>query len=138
MNTTTRKLLIAAVALLLSVIMVVTISYAWITLSTTPTAEGMQITIGGGYTIMVAPDLTATVDGQTVHYPGVFDSTLRFSQYEEYAYLSQVNALTPISTADGINWFASSYYGVSDPEVLSGQATVGSFKNKNGFRIRLR
>ena len=73
MNKAFLKLAAVVTALIISVVMIVTISYAWTTLSTAPIAEGIQITIGGGHTIMMAPDVTKTVDGTTYHYPGFFD-----------------------------------------------------------------
>jgi hypothetical protein len=51
-----RKLVAAIMALTLTVVMVVTVSYAWMTLSAAPVAEGIQITIGGGNTILIAAD----------------------------------------------------------------------------------
>lgn len=128
MNKMTRKFVVAIMALILTAIMMVTVSYAWMTLSATPVAEGIQITIGGGNTILVAPDQTRVVDGKTFHFPGHFDLSLNFSQYETYDYLKTLSVLTPVSTADGIHWFIPDYYDFNDAEVLAGNAMVGTPK----------
>lgn len=135
MNKTLLKLIAVVMALIISVVMVVTISYAWTTISTAPIAEGIQITIGGGHTIMMAPDISKTVDGTTFHYPGFFDDTLNFSQYEQYDYLKQVSALLPVSTADGINWFIPEYYDILDEAVINGTACVGEGKPITEFTL---
>ena len=119
MNKTLLKLIAVVMALIISVVMVVTISYAWTTISTAPIAEGIQITIGGGNTIMMAPDISKTVDGTTYHYPGFFDDTLNFSRFEQYDYLNQLSALLPVSTADGLNWFIPEYYDILDEAVIN-------------------
>ena len=54
--------------------MIVMSSYAWLTASTSPVAEGIQVAVGGGSTILLAPDL---VNNERVHYPGAFGATLR-------------------------------------------------------------
>ena len=123
-----RKLIAAIMALTLTVVMVVTVSYAWMTLSSTPVAEGIQITIGGGNTILIAADKVVMVDGETYHYPSHFSSSLNFSKHEEYDYLKALASLTPVSTADGLHWFFPDYYDYNDAEVLSGDASVGQIK----------
>ena len=123
-----RKLIAAIMALTLTVVMVVTVSYAWMTLSSTPVAEGIQITIGGGNTILIAADKVVMVDGETYHYPSHFSSSLNFSKHEEYDYLKTLASLTPVSTADGLHWFFPDYYDYNDAEVLSGDASVGQIK----------
>lgn len=135
MNKTLLKLIAVVMALIISVVMVVTISYAWTTISTAPIAEGIQITIGGGNTIMMAPDISKTVDGTTYHYPGFFDDTLNFSRFEQYDYLKQLSALLPVSTADGINWFIPEYYDILDEAVINGTACVGEGKPVTEFTL---
>ena len=80
MNKTLTKLIMAALALILAVSVAVMATYAWTVLSTTPTADGIQINIGGGNTILIAPDITQTVDGSVYHYPGAFSEKLNFAK----------------------------------------------------------
>ena len=129
------KLLLTLAALVVSLVMVVSVSYAWMTLSNNPVAEGIQITVGGGNTILVAADLTREVDGKVYHYPGTFDGTLNFAQNASYAYLGEYSGLTPVSTADGINWFIPAYYDLTDPEVQNGTVLSGSMKSLSEFEL---
>lgn len=135
MNKTLLKLMAVITALVLSVVMIVTISYAWTTLSTAPIAEGIQISIGGGNTIMVAPNLVKNVNGEIYCYPGFFEDTLNFSRYDEYDYLDTLANLTPVSTSDGINWFIPEYYDILDTDVLNGTASVGTLKPISEFTV---
>ena len=107
MNKTLTKLIMAALALILAVSVAVMATYAWTVLSTTPTADGIQINIGGGNTILIAPDITQTVDGSVYHYPGAFSEKLNFSQLDSYSYLKTLGGLSPVSTANGLDWFLS-------------------------------
>ena len=122
------KLIALSLTLALSVTMVVAASYAWVVLTTTPEVSGIQITIGGGNTILVAADLSKTVDGVVYHYPDKFSDSLNFGQHETYAYLQTLDGLMPVSTADGINWFLPEYYDASDPEVKEGKIPAGQMK----------
>ena len=61
------KIACTAGALLCAMAMIVMSSYAWLTASTSPVAEGIQVAVGGGSTILLAPDL---VNNEGVHYPG--------------------------------------------------------------------
>jgi len=133
MKRTYTKLLLTLTALVVSLVMVVSVSYAWMTLANNPVAEGIQITIGGGNTILVAPDLSREADGTVYHYPGVFEDTLNFSRSESYAYLGKLSDLTPVSTADGVNWFLPTYYDVMDPEVQAGTVLSGTQKSFDQF-----
>lgn len=128
MNKMIRKLSAAVMALILTVVMVVTVSYAWFTLSDAPVVEGIQVTIGGGNTILIAPDQSQTVNGTTYHYPGRFDKNLIFSQHSQYDYLKSVVGLTPVSTADGEHWYMAEYYDYNDLKVINGEAVVGQKK----------
>ena len=112
MKKMSAKLFAAVMSLIISIVIGVSVTYAWMTLSTSPTVGGAAISIGGNPSIMLAPDLTKTVDGETVHYPGAFGETLTFTG-EEYAYLTNLSGLTPVSTADGVNWFSPKYDGVT-------------------------
>ena len=123
-----QKLIASCLVLAIMAVMLVAVSYAWITLSSSPTVSGIQISIGGGNTIRIAPNLTETVDGKIYNYPGRFNETLNFNQYDEYDYLSSLEGLSPVSTADGLHWYLPSYYGINDPEVVSGEAQAGEIK----------
>jgi len=129
------KLTAASLMLVIAVAMVTVMTYAWTTLSSAPAAEGIQITIGGGNTILIAPDNCQTVDGKAYHYPGRFSEQLNFTQYEQYDYLKDLAALRPVSTADGVNWFLPEFYDVFDPEVENGEAVVGEQKPISGFTL---
>lgn len=129
------KLILVLVALIVSGVMIVSVSYAWLVLSKSPVAEGIQITIGGGTTILVAPDQTHEVNGTTYHYPGSFKGTLNFSQSAGYDYLGELSSLTPVSTVDGVNWFIPTYYDVMDPEVQEGLVLSGTLKPWAEFEL---
>lgn len=108
------KLLASGFSIIIAFTMVIGATYAWMTLSQSPVVNGINVTIGGGKTIMLAADYTKKVkDDQgkeiTVHYPGAFDSTLDISQYESYDYLKNLAGLSPVSTADGRYWMIPVY-----------------------------
>lgn len=107
------KLAAAGASLALALTVVLMSTYAWFTLSTSPTVSGIQMTIGDN-TIRVAADMTVEKDGSIYHYPGAFSDTLNFSAHESYRYLQNINGLSPVSTADGIHWFMPP--GSGDPE----------------------
>lgn len=129
------KLIVIVLQLVLAVSVVAMSSYAWMVLAGNPAAEGIQITIGGGNTILVAADVSETVGGVTYHYPGAFSDTLNFGQNKGYEYLNTVGALTPVSTADGLNWFIPEYYDPSDPEVQSGAVLSGTMRSIQEFSV---
>lgn len=121
MNKLLLKLVSVSLMFVISLLMVVMITYAWMTMTGAPEVAGIQISIGGTNTILIAPDIALTTDTGTVHYPGAFDETLDFSSASGYEYLRQVKGLTPYSTADGIHWFGSAYYDQSADGALFGQ-----------------
>lgn len=121
------KLVCAALVLLSAMAMIVMGSYSWFTLSTSPAVEGIQVAVGGGSTILLAPDL---VDKNGVHYPGAFGGTLRL---DELLDTKKYSGLTPVSTSDGVNWYLPAYYAADDPEVLAGTANAGDLKPYNQF-----
>lgn len=129
------KLLLTLTALLVSAVMIVSVSYAWLVLSSNPTAEGIQITIGGGNTILVAADQAHEINGTVYHYPGAFSDTLNFSQVASYDYLDEISDLNPVSTADGLHWFIPTYYDVMDPEVQNGTVLSGTLKAWEYFEL---
>lgn len=103
------KLIAMAMALILSVSVVIMSSYAWMVLSGNPAATGIQVAVGGGNTILIAPNVKVTDEetGEVYNYPGYFSDNLNFGQSKEYAYLSELSGLTPVSTSNGIDWFLS-------------------------------
>lgn len=121
------KIACTAAALLCAMAMIVMSSYAWITASTSPVAEGIQVAVGGGSTILLAPDL---VNNKGVHYPGAFGATLRLDDLLD---ADAHSGLTPVSTADGLNWYLPVYYTEDDPEVQVGTARAGDLKPYGQF-----
>ena len=121
------KIACTAAALLCAMAMIVMSSYAWLTASTSPVAEGIQVAVGGGSTILLAPDL---VDENGVHYPGAFGGTLCL---DELLDTKQYSGLTPVSTADGLSWYLPAYYTENDPEVLARTAKAGDLKPYDQF-----
>lgn len=107
MNKTLIKLFTIGASLIITLVVVISSSYAWFSMSTTPSSMGMQIQVGSN-TIKIAPDVTTTVDGKKVHYPGTFSETLNFSKEKSYEYLNNLTKLSLVSTADGINWYLPS------------------------------
>lgn len=109
------KLASSVLSILMALTMMVGATFAWFTFSTSPEVGGMSVSIGGGRTIMLAPDIRETVETEggesvTVHYPGEFGSVLTFAEHEEsYGYLKEVSGLSPVSTADGKYWMLPAY-----------------------------
>lgn len=129
------KLIAITLTLALSMVVVVMSTYAWFVLAANPVVEGIQISIGGGNTILIAPDITQVVDGTTYHYPGVFSDTMHFNRQESYSYLREVGGLTPVSTADGVHWFLPAYYDYSDEAVQEGLVYSGQLKDVKDFYL---
>lgn len=121
------KIACTAAALLCAMAMIVMSSYAWLTASTSPVAEGIQVAVGGGSTILLAPDL---VNDAGKHYPGAFGATLRLDDLLD---TKQYSGLTPVSTADGLSWYLPAYYTENDPEVQAGTAKAGDLKPYDQF-----
>lgn len=128
-----KKLFSAAVTVILTIVLIVVATYAWTTLTAAPEVGGIQVSIGGSNTILLAPDVSKTVDGKVLHHPGNFNDTLVFSRYESYDYLKKLDALSPVSTADGLNWYTPTFYDISDEEVKKGIASVGDLKPLSEF-----
>lgn len=130
-----RKLIAAVTMLAVLLVMVVTVSYAWLTISDSPETRGIQISLGGGKGILIAPDQTELENGNIYHYPGTFVSSVNFNQHEQYAYLSAVAGLVPVSTADGLHWYLPTYYNANDEAVIAGDAVAGQIKPISDFRL---
>ena len=102
------KLIAMALALILSVSVVIMSSYAWMVLSGNPAVSGIQVAIGGGNTILIAPNLNEEAeDGTLYNYPGYFSDKMNFAMHDSYDYLSDLGGLSPVSTSNGIDWFLS-------------------------------
>lgn len=130
------KLIFMALALLLSVSVVVASSYAWLVLSSNPVATGIQVAIGGGNTVLIAPNITETAsDGTVYHYPGYFSDRMNFDQQRAYGYLQQLGNLNPVSTVNGIDWMLPTYYNGNDPEVQQGLIPSGTIKDITDFLV---
>ena len=128
------KLIAMSMALILSVTMVIMTSYAWLVLSGNPVATGIQVAVGGGNTILTAPDVVYQGDdGNPYHFPGRFSDKLNFGQQKNYDYLKYLGNLTPVSTSNGIDWFIPDYYSRNDPEVVQGRALNGTLKDISDF-----
>lgn len=121
------KIACTAAALLCAMAMIVMSSYAWLTASTSPVAEGIQVAVGGGSTILLAPDL---VNNEGVHYPGAFGATLRLDDLLD---ADAHSGLTPVSTADGLSWYLPVYYTEDDLEVQAETAKAGDLKPYDQF-----
>ena len=130
------KLIAMGILLSLSVSVVAMASYAWMVLASSPVVSGIQVAIGGGNTILVAPDLTAPGEnGEIYHYPGRFSDKMNFRQYGSYDYLQEIGTLMPVSTVNGIDWFMPTYYNSGDEEVAQGIAMSGQLKPYSEFKV---
>lgn len=121
------KIACTAAALLCAMTMIVMSSYAWLTASTSPVAEGIQVAVGGGSTILLAPDV---VNDAGKHYPGAFGATLRLDDLLD---ADAYSGLTPVSTANGLSWYLPMYYTEDDLEVQAGTARAGDLKPHDQF-----
>lgn len=97
------KILASALLIVLSLSMLVMVTFAWYVMSTAPEVSGMQIKIGSD-TIRVAPDCQDE-SGQH-HYPGAFQGVL---ETDTNAIPENFWGLIPVSTADGKHWFSATY-----------------------------
>ena len=129
------KLTAVTLTLVFSVVVMVMSTYAWLVLAGNPEVTGMQVTIGGNNTVLIAPDIVKVVDGKTYHIPGDFTSTMQFNKQDSYEYLNSVGGLTPVSTSDGVRWFLPAYYDQTDPEVRDGSVYSGQLKDVSAFTI---
>ncbi len=96
------KILASALLIVLSLSMLVMVTFAWYVMSTAPEVSGMQIQIGSD-TIRVAPDCK---DESGQHYPGAFQGVL---ETDTKAIPENFWGLIPVSTADGKHWFSATY-----------------------------
>ena len=101
------KILASALLIVLSLSMLVMVTFAWYVMSTAPEVSGMQIKIGSD-TIRVAPDCQ---DASGQHYPGAFQGVL---ETDTKAIPENFWGLIPVSTADGKHWFSATYESLED------------------------
>lgn len=101
------KILASALLIVLSLSMLVMVTFAWYVMSTAPEVSGMQIKIGSD-TIRVAPDCQ---DASGQHYPGAFQGVL---ETDTTAIPENFWGLIPVSTADGKHWFSATYESLED------------------------
>lgn len=136
MKKTLSKLIVSMMALIVAAVLAVVSSYAWLTISGAPEVDGIQVNIGGSNTIMVAADMTVIGENGTVHhYPGEFAQELKFSDYETYAYLSELSGLMPVSTSDGVHWILPDYFTAEDSWVQNGLSVEGGLKDVSEFDL---
>ena len=128
------KLISVILALLVSVTVLFSSTYAWMVLSSSPAVNGIQVAIGGGNTILIAPNIKETdQNGMVYNYPGKFASTMNFGQQSAYAYLQEIGKLNPVSTVNGIDWILPAYYSGSDEEVQEGLIPSGTLNDVSTF-----
>ncbi|MBQ6718926.1 MAG: hypothetical protein IJN20_01065 [Oscillospiraceae bacterium] len=127
------KLIAMSLALILSVSVVLMSSYAWLVLSGNPAVTGIQVAIGGGNTILAAPNVAYEVEGKIYNIPGHFSNRMNFGQQKSYEYLQDLGKLNPVSTSNGIDWFLPEYYDGNDTEVQQGKIASGALKDVSEF-----
>lgn len=116
MNRLLPKLVSVSILLVISLMLVVISTYAWVTMSGSPEVGGIKITIGGLDTILIAPDIKEQAGESVLHYPGAFSDKVDFTREDGYDYLGNIVGLTPYSTADGVHWFGSAYAAAADSQ----------------------
>lgn len=130
------KLIAMSLALVLSITVVLMSTYAWLVLSNSPAVTGIHVAIGGGNTILTAPNIREVAkDGTVYHYPGRFSDKLNFAVESNYEYLQQIGKLAPVSTTNGVDWFLPVYYSEADKEVQEGWVSNGALKDVSEFRV---
>lgn len=123
-------------ALTISVVLLVSTSYAWLVLSGNPAAIGIQVSISGSSTVLIAPDIQKTAsDGTIYHYPGHFSDKMNFAEEKSYEYLNSLGNLNPVSTVNGVDWILPAYYTGSDEEVQKGEIASGTLKDITEFSV---
>ncbi len=114
MKTLYMKLAASLLSILIAVTLISGATFAWFSFSASPEIRGINVSIGGSKTIMLAPDFMATVKDENgnevlIHYPGQFDNSLNFAEYEAYDYLNEISSLSPVSTSNGLYWVFPTY-----------------------------
>lgn len=136
MNKLTFKLISVLLALIMSITVIFAASYAWLVLSSNPVATGIQVTIGGGNTVLIAPNISQEAsDGTVYNYPGNFSDKMNFGQQDSYAYLQEIGGLNPVSTVNGVDWILPAYYSGNDSQVQEGLIPSGTIKDISEFYV---
>ena len=92
------KLTVMVATLLMSVSVVLMSSYAWLVLSGNPVVTGIQVAIGGGNTILTAPDVRITDENGNTE-------TLKYTENLKRAYDIPVNMkVKEITLIPETNW----------------------------------
>lgn len=129
------KLISLVLTLIISVLVLVSSSYAWLVLSNNPAAVGIQVSISGSSTLLIAPDIQEEIDGNLYHYPGHFSDKMNFAEQDSYEYLNSLGSLTPVSTINGVDWILPAYYTGSDEKVQKGDIASGTLKDIREFSV---
>lgn len=96
---TSNKLLASVALMVISLTLMVSVTFAWFTLSDSPAVTGIKISIGGDNTILIANDkIVEDANGNKVSVPGYFSKNADLE-------VAEGTLLSPVSTADGVNWF---------------------------------
>lgn len=130
-----QKIIASGLMLVMVIVMIGVVTYAWLTYSIAPEVHGIQVSLAGSNTILIAPNQTQISNGKIYHYPGKFSRSLNFNEYEQYDYLNAIDGLYPVSTANGLHWFVPGYYGVDDKAVINGMAVAGDIKPIDEFYL---
>ena len=88
-----RKIIASGLTLVIVFVMLGVVTYAWLTYSLAPEVHGIQVSIAGSNTILIAPNQTQIINGRIYHYPGKFSQDLHFNDYEQYDYLNALDGL---------------------------------------------
>ena len=130
------KLISMVLVLILSISVLAASSYAWMVLSSSPAITGIQVAIGGGNTVLIAPNIQEmAADGTVFHYPGRFSDKMNFGYDSAYDYLKEIGNLNPVSTVNGVDWILPTYYSGSDTQVQQGLIPSGTLKDVADFMV---
>ncbi|MBR6522634.1 MAG: hypothetical protein IKT47_08185 [Oscillospiraceae bacterium] len=97
MNQIKKKLIIAGLSLTISLVMIVSASVAWLTISTAPEVSGIQVSLYTDRTILSSNNGT------------------NFEQYVKLEDFNDFAPLKPTSTVNGVDWFKPAYLDVYNP-----------------------
>ncbi len=107
------RLIAAGLALAVALIMLVTASLAWLTVSARPEIGGLQVSLFTGKALLIS-------DSENGSYAQTLDLSGHFSRFVE---------LRPVSTLDGVNWYLPDYDSLGlleDPSDFILDADTGS------------
>lgn len=113
---TSKKLYTSVILMIISISLMVSVSFAWLTLSNAPIVDNIKIVIGGDNTIKIAQNIETEVNDEIINYPGNFEKVSSLD-------ISDNSLLSPVSTADGVNWF------VLKDEMKTSQKNISSLED---------